>query len=123
MLLNQRVVIIDSVGILAALYSIAQAAYVGGSFKQGVHNVMEPAIYGIPVIYGPVHTNSYEAVRLNQEGGGIIISNTDEFQYQLEKFIQDKKSRISTGKKAEEFALKNTGATAKLLDLWKPILE
>jgi len=122
-LIDQRVLILDSVGLLAALYSSAYAAYVGGSFRQGVHNVIEPAIYGIPVIYGPIHKNSYEAIRLNQEGGGIIISNTTEFEKQLEIFILDEKSRVLTGKKAEEFAVKNTGATKKLLELWQPILK
>ena len=122
-LTDQRVLIVDSVGLLAALYSNAHVAYVGGSFKQGVHNVMEPAIYGIPVIYGPVHTNSYEAIKLNQEGGGITIYATDEFEKQLQIFIRDEKTRILTGEKAEKFAIKNTGATKKLLELWKSILE
>ena len=50
---NERVILIDSIGILLSLYKYADAAYVGGSFKQGIHNVLEPAVYGIPVLFGP----------------------------------------------------------------------
>jgi 3-deoxy-D-manno-octulosonic-acid transferase len=120
---DQRVLIIDVVGLLAALYNNAHAAYVGGSFKQGVHNVMEPAIYGIPVIYGPSYNNSYEAIQLRKEGGGIVINDAIEFKKQLNTFIIDEKRRIITGKKAADFAKKNTGATKKLLELWKSILS
>jgi 3-deoxy-D-manno-octulosonic-acid transferase len=119
---DERVLIVDAVGYLAAIYESAQAAYVGGSFKQGIHNVMEPAIYGIPVIFGPVHTNSYEAMRLAEAGGAIITKNEQEIEKNIIDFIQKEDIRIKTGQKAATFALENTGATEKLLELWKPIL-
>ena len=120
---DERVLIVDGVGFLAAIYESAQAAYVGGSFKQGIHNVMEPAIYGIPVIFGPVHTNSYEAMRLAETGGAFITKNEQEIEQKLFYFVQNEDIRIKTGQKAATFALENTGATEKLLDLWKPFLK
>jgi 3-deoxy-D-manno-octulosonic-acid transferase len=71
---NERFIIVDSVGILMALYQYANVAYVGGSFRQGIHNVLEPAVYGIPVVYGPRHTNSQEAIELVRRGGGFVVT-------------------------------------------------
>ncbi|HTP12381.1 MAG TPA: glycosyltransferase N-terminal domain-containing protein, partial [Bacteroidota bacterium] len=70
---GERIIVVDSIGILTALYQYAHVAYVGGSFKQGVHSVLEPAVYGIPVLYGPRHHNSQEAVELAKRGGGLVV--------------------------------------------------
>lgn len=112
---NNDVLIIDKVGILADLYKYADLAYVGGSFKQGIHNVMEPAIYGIPVIYGPIHGNSYEALRLAKEGGSKVISTTDEFKTTLLELIANAQLREQLGEKGFSFATRNTGATEKII--------
>lgn len=112
---ENNVLIIDRVGILADLYKYADLAYVGGSFKQGIHNVMEPAIYGIPVLYGPVHGNSYEAVRLAEEGGSKVFTNEDEFKKILQELINNPKLREQIGEKGYTFAIKNTGATDKII--------
>ena len=120
---TERVIIVDTIGQLADLYQYANAAYVGGSFKQGVHNVMEPAIYGIPVMFGPVHENSYEAIQLAKSEGGIIIENEIHAREVLEKLITDEAFGKITGKKAFEMAQKNIGATDKILNSWKSIFK
>jgi len=119
---KQRIIITDEVGYLAGLYLYANVAYVGGSFKQGVHNVMEPAIFGIPVLYGPENKNSYEAGKLAEHKGGIIINNSAEIQDWLEKFIQDPALCKRIGNQAEQYVLGNTGATARLLAGWEYLL-
>ena len=119
---NQKILIIDVIGILADLYKYAQIAYVGGGFKQGIHNVMEPAVYGIPVLYGPVIENSSEAIRLNKIGGSYIIHSAEEFQRDLYKLISDEKVRKNVGLNAESFVYKNTGATQILIEEWSKIL-
>jgi 3-deoxy-D-manno-octulosonic-acid transferase len=118
---TERVIIVDTIGQLADLYQYAIAAYVGGSFKQGVHNVMEPAIYGIPVLFGPVHENSYEAIQLAKIEGGIVFENEDQAKEILERLFTDESFRKATGKKALDMAQKNIGATDKLLTYWKSI--
>ncbi len=119
---NQRIIITDVVGYLAGLYLYANVAYVGGSFRQGVHNVLEPAIFGIPVLYGPDHKNSYEAIKLADRKGGIIVHNSTEIQDWLEKFIQDPSLCKKIGQQAEQYVLGNTGATDRLLASREKIL-
>ena len=122
-LTNQRIIIVDSVGYLADIYRYASFAYLGGSFKQGIHNVMEAAIYGIPVLYGPVHTNSYEAIQLALDNGGIVVHNSGEILAWLTHFIDNQTKSMELGKKAEQYVLKNTGATDKILTICKKFIE
>jgi len=118
-LTTENVIVVDKIGILADLYKYAQIAYVGGSFRQGIHNVMEPAVYSVPVLYGPEHKNSYEAIMLQQAEGGIVINNNTEMETALKKLTQDKKFREESGRKAGIFAQKHVGGTERLLKEWR----
>ena len=120
---SERVIIVNTIGQLADLYQYANAAYVGGSFKQGVHNVMEPAIYGIPVVFGPVHKNSYEAIQLAKCEGGIIIEDEIQANETLEKLISDNSYKEKAGQKALSMAQNNTGATDKIINNWRSIFQ
>jgi len=120
---KQKVLIVDTIGILADLYKYADTAYVGGSFKQGIHNVMEPAVYSIPVLYGPHHKNSFEAVQLNAAGGGVVVNNSKEVTDVINRFINNDQERSSAGSKAEGFTQKHCGATDKLAEYWKDDFE
>ncbi len=113
---NERVIIIDSIGILLTLYTYADAAYVGGSFKQGIHNVLEPAVYGIPIMFGPKHENSQEAIKLVEIGGGIVVRNKREAYRNLRKIFTNEKLRLNLGNICGDYVRKNTGATSKILD-------
>lgn len=112
---NENVIIVDSIGILMALYQYADVAYVGGSFKQGIHNVLEPAVYGVPVLFGPQHDNAREAHELVQRGGGFVIRNQEECYRQLRKLLNDQRARIRSGKIAGELVKENIGATERFL--------
>ncbi len=112
---NERVIIIDSIGILLTLYTYADAAYVGGSFKQGIHNVLEPAVYGIPVLFGPKIENSREANALVSLGGALVVRNKNEAYRALRKIFTDVKYRSGMGKISADFVKQNTGATDKIL--------
>ena len=118
-----RILIINTIGVLPDLYKHAHIAYVGGSFKQGIHNVMEPAIYGIPVLYGPVYKNSYEAIKLLENKGSQVINNENEASASMTKLVEQKDYREMIGKNAQNFALGNTGATEKILDRWERYLS
>jgi 3-deoxy-D-manno-octulosonic-acid transferase len=121
---GERVIIIDSIGVLLTLYTYAHAAYVGGSFKQGIHNVLEPAVYGIPVLFGPKHENSQEAVHLIKIGGGICVDSKKEAYKNLRKIFSDEQLRVKLGKICSDYVKENIGATSKILDeIYKFILN
>ncbi len=120
---NQAVIIVDRIGVLANIYSFGKIAYVGGSFKQNIHNVLEPAVYGIPVLFGPVNENSYEAQLLKANGGAFEIQNHTELENQLNKFLSNDIYRRETGLRALQVVEKNTGATLKTVKVIVSELE
>ena len=112
---NQKVIIVDSIGILLTLYTYAQVAYVGGSFKQNIHNVLEAAVYGIPVMFGPKIENSQEAQKLVELGGGIIIKNKRDAYRNLRTLFSNEEFRIKCGKISSDYTKSNIGATERIL--------
>ena len=108
---EKRVAIINTIGMLARLYRQTQLAYVGGSFSTGVHNVMEPAVFGQPVVFGPAYHNSFEAMELIHEGCAFSGSNAKELETLLDIFLSDESNRIETGNKAKNLIEQNIGAT------------
>jgi 3-deoxy-D-manno-octulosonic-acid transferase len=119
---NENIVIVDSVGILLILYCHAQIAYVGGSFRQGVHNVLEAAVYGIPVLFGPRHRNSQEPLMLVGRGGGFVVNNSAELHRALSNLLSDESARRSAGLRAAEFVRANVGATDRFLSHLEPFI-
>ncbi len=113
---GERVIIVDSVGILLILYASAHIAYVGGSFRQGIHNVLEAAVYGIPVLFGPRHRNSHEPLMLAEGGGAFVINDSQELHRTLENLLTDEAARTTTGKRAERFVQSHVGATDRFLE-------
>jgi 3-deoxy-D-manno-octulosonic-acid transferase len=112
---NEQCVIIDSVGILMALYQYAHVAYVGGSFGNGIHNVLEPAAYGVPIVFGPRYENSQEAARLLRDGGAFVGENSEMLLARLKRLFENETLRAECGKKALALVEKNTGATGRFL--------
>jgi 3-deoxy-D-manno-octulosonic-acid transferase len=112
---NERVIIVDSVGILLSLYKYAHIAYIGGSFKQGIHNVLEAAAYGIPVVFGPRHRNSQEPLMLVGHGGGFVVDDTKVLYRTLRNLLEDETARRTAGDRAAQFVQKNVGATDQIL--------
>lgn len=112
---NERVIIVDSIGILLTLYTYADLAFVGGSFKQNIHNVLEAAVYGVPVLFGPKIENSQEANELLKRGGGVLIKNKREAYRQLRTLFKNEDLRKSKGKISYNYVHENLGATQKIL--------
>jgi len=112
---GERVIIVDSIGILLTLYTYAHVAYVGGSFRQNIHNVLEAAVYGIPVMFGPKIENSQEAQKLSEIGGGILINNKKEAYKNLRSLFDNEDLRVRLGKISYNYVRSNTGATEKIL--------
>lgn len=107
-------VILDTIGQLTDMYGIADFAFVGGANHYQVHNVLEPAIYGIPVTFGPMYKNSHEAVGMIEQNIAAAVSNSKQFKNWLEEQIV-KKEQAAVKMKAYIEGL--TGATSKILEL------
>ena len=120
---GEQVIIVDSIGILLTLYAYAQLAYVGGSFRQGVHNVLEAAVYGIPVLFGPRHRNSQEPLHLVEHGGGFVVNTTEELHRALDNLLNDDSARTVAGDRALKFVQSNIGATKRFLEHLEPYLH
>ncbi len=112
---DRHILVIDRIGFLAELYSIASIAYVGGGFIDNVHNTIEPAVYGIPVISGPNIQNSPEAEELVETGGAFVIDNAEQLYTILTSLVRDPSLRTNAGKLAGKFVEERTGATAKIV--------
>ncbi|MFP9112401.1 3-deoxy-D-manno-octulosonic acid transferase [Flavobacterium sp. RHBU_3] len=110
-LAEYNVLVINTIGLLGKTYSYADAAYVGGGFgTAGLHNILEPAAFGIPIIIGPIHDKFPEAISLTKEGGCLVINNKEEAETLLQKLADDPDYRKETGDKAGNFVKKNRGA-------------
>jgi 3-deoxy-D-manno-octulosonic-acid transferase len=112
---SARVMIIDNIGMLSSAYRYAYIAEVGGGFGKGIHNILEPACWGIPVIFGPNHKKFREAVDLVKTEGARTIKNYNDFRFILDKWISEEESYIKAALSAGNYVKKNTGATDKIL--------
>ncbi|HSD08823.1 3-deoxy-D-manno-octulosonic acid transferase [Flavobacterium sp.] len=111
------VFIIDTIGILTKIYSYGDIAYVGGGFgNPGVHNLLEPATFGIPIIIGPNFSHFDEAIKLVDNKGCISINNLKELQTAFTMLIEDTQLRLQKGKICADFVQKNKGATNSILN-------
>lgn len=112
-----EVFIIDTIGILTKIYSEADIAYVGGGFgNPGVHNILEPATFGVPILIGPNYSHFAEATALVNMGGCISIAEASELKSALENLILDVTIRAEKGHICRTFVQMNTGATASILN-------
>lgn len=112
-----RCIIIDCFGQLSSLYQYGDVAYVGGGFGAGIHNVLEAAVWGKPVIFGPNNKRFQEAQGLLKNEGGFEISGDDDFARLLDRFATDKDYLRHCGERAQEFVGQCTGATEKICRL------
>jgi 3-deoxy-D-manno-octulosonic-acid transferase len=108
-----RVVVVDTVGILAETYRLGDLAFVGGGFSTGVHSVIEPAVESLPVLFGPVHDNSFEALRLIEVGAGFPVGSERDVHDTLKRLLADAAARTGAGQRAREYVESQLGATEK----------
>jgi 3-deoxy-D-manno-octulosonic-acid transferase len=112
---NARVLIIDNIGMLSSAYRYAYIAEVGGGFGKGIHNILEPACWGIPVMFGPRHTKFREAVDLLKTGGAMSFNGYNDFSEILDSLINDETLYRETARSAGSYVRENTGATDKIM--------
>ncbi len=111
------VFIIDTIGILTKIYRYADIAYVGGGFGHpGIHNILEPATFGIPIVIGPHFSHFAEAIDLVNLKGCNTIKNKEELSSNLMELITNSESRIVKGKICSDFVQKNKGAVNRIME-------
>jgi 3-deoxy-D-manno-octulosonic-acid transferase len=108
-----EVVVVDRVGILAELYAVGDIAYVGGAFGTGVHNLLEPAVAGLPQLFGPRHGNAPEAALLLDAGAAAVIRSALDLGRRLETWRHDTVQRRRAGEAAQATVLAHRGATER----------
>ena len=112
---DYQVLILDTIGLLTKVYSYADIAYVGGGFATGLHNTLEPAVFGIPVIIGPQYAGFNEARELVKLGGISVIDSAASFTQLIDKLIQDSSFREKMGTINTRFIEDQRGATKKII--------
>ena len=109
--------IIDCFGLLSSIYRYGEVAYIGGGFGVGIHNTLEAAVYGIPVVFGPKYHKFMEAKQLIEAQGAFSISNYEELGSLFDRFLTDEHFHRETGSNAGFYVTNNAGATDKVLSM------
>ena len=118
------VLIVDKIGLLRTLYQYAFISYVGGGFgKDGVHNVLEPAAFGKPVIWGHNDQKYQEAIGLRKQAGGFSIHNESDLVMHINEFMQNTSLYQQTCQQAKTYIQENAGATIKTMSTIEPYLD
>jgi 3-deoxy-D-manno-octulosonic-acid transferase len=110
-----KALIIDCFGLLSSIYHYGDVTYVGGGFGVSIHNTLEAAVWGKPVIFGPENKKFQEAQGLKACGGGLEIAGADDFIHIMQRFISEPQTIEEAGCQAGAFVQQMTGATAKIL--------
>jgi 3-deoxy-D-manno-octulosonic-acid transferase len=118
---KSKVMIIDTIGHLSKIYRYGEIAFIGGGFGKGIHNTLEAAAFGLPVIFGPEYSKFKEANDLIKKGGAFSVKSFQELQQAFNDLLKEEK-RSAASKIASKYVQENTGATMKILKKMKNIL-
>ncbi|MEO0473532.1 MAG: glycosyltransferase N-terminal domain-containing protein, partial [Bacteroidota bacterium] len=112
---QHRILWIDNIGMLSRLYGYADVTYVGGAWGSGLHNILEAAVFGCPVLFGPQHKKFPEAGEMILAGGAFSFSSLDALRETLAKLLNSAELRHSIGRMNKQFVAERSGATEKIL--------
>ena len=113
---SAQVLIIDNIGLLSALYAYADIAYIGGGFGKGIHNILEPATFGMPIFIGLNNTKFKEAQDLKEIGVAKEINSDKEMIRHCEYFLNNKNHWNELKTKSKQYVQQNSGATKKIVE-------
>ncbi|MCR5575148.1 MAG: 3-deoxy-D-manno-octulosonic acid transferase [Bacteroidaceae bacterium] len=119
---DARCLLIDCFGLLSSIYRYGEIAYIGGGFGTGIHNTVEAAVYGVPVIFGPNHQRFMEAKDLIACGGAFSVNDGNELNDLLDKLLSDSSFLQDTGHRAGSYVSSRIGATDIILKHIKGLL-
>lgn len=109
------VLIIDSIGLLSSVYKYGNLAYIGGGFGKGIHNILEAATFGLPIIFGPKYEKFKEAVDLVNNGGAFSVSDYSGLMEKLNSLLNDTEKLHNLSEISSGYIKKNKGATESIL--------
>jgi 3-deoxy-D-manno-octulosonic-acid transferase len=116
------VLIVDTIGLLTKIYSYANIAYVGGGFATGLHNTLEPAVFGIPVIIGPRYRGFKEAEDLVNLGGILVATSIPEYGKLIQNLLGDRDYTEKVGAINGDYVTKNKGASLQIMEYIRTVL-
>lgn len=111
-----RVILIDSIGLLSSVYRYGNVAYIGGGFGVGIHNILEAATFGLPVIFGTNYSKYKEAVDLISRGGAFTITNFDQLKTIAETLLYDDKANKKASEICSQYIKENVGSTKLIIE-------
>ncbi len=118
---NFSLLFLDTVGMLSSVYRYADFVFVGGAYRDGLHNTMEPAVFGMPIFFGqPYFRKFQEALDLIRLGGAQTVANTEEFGMVFAEVYENQELRKQKAEICRNYVLKNAGATEKLMEVIRP---
>jgi len=122
-LIDYQVLIINNIGMLSSLYQYADFAFIGGSFGKGLHNILEAATFGMPILFGNKAYHKFqEAVDLVKQGGAYAIESTDDLGEILNDLRSNEVKKKKADKISQNYVLQNIGATEKVMQIVESIL-
>ena len=116
---NFEVLIINQIGLLKTIYRYADVVYIGNGFGKSIHNIQEPAVYGVPIITGPNIDKFNEAVDLNKLGGLTVVHNEEELKKIIDKLFSNEYLRKQQAQITRDYVQKNIGSSQLILDYLK----
>ncbi len=113
---SYQILIIDSIGILSSVYRYGSFAYIGGGFGVGIHNILEAATFGLPIVFGPNYKKFKEAVDLTSEGGALSVSNFNELRNALNNLANNRNELTKASEICKNYVAKNVGSTKHIIN-------
>ena len=115
--------IIDNIGMLSSLYQYGEFAYIGGAFGKGLHNILEAATFGMPLLFGPNYQKFQEAVELIQEGGAFSVTDTASLEAAFTRLYDNEAARAQASATSRQYVQRNIGATGKVMEVIRLFLK
>lgn len=113
---KESILVVNAIGFLSSIYQYGTVAFIGGGFTNGIHNILEPTVYGLPVLFGPNYKKFNEAFDVIELNVGVSVNNADELTMQLSKWLDNKKQLDETSQAAKQYVVNNSGATQKIAE-------
>ena len=121
---NAQILIVDTIGILTKIYAYSEISYVGGGFtKTGVHNTLEPAVFGVPVIFGPNYENYFEAIDLLENEGAVRFVDSFDFDQKMSELIENENERNRRGKAASDYIQEKPNSSEFVMNYLNTIIS
>lgn len=114
--MKDSILIVNAIGFLSSIYQYGNIALIGGGFNNGIHNILEPTVYGLPVLFGPNYHKFNEAHQILDLKAGFVFQNADELEKQIQAFLSNSEYLSEASALAKNYVQKNSGATQKIVE-------